>query len=111
MSTPYVVELSAPVDRKIRRIAKVVPRTADARRFWNDLKKLLEWLANEPLEIGELCFEYKQPRLENRLGIRDVFAMQFAVSVENKAVFLLKLSLLENHPYPPMIADILHEEA
>lgn len=106
---PFIVEFASQLDGKLRN-ALTKEQSESAIRFWKDLKRVLDWIADTPMEIGELCFEYKHSNFQSRLAARGPFAIQFAVSEKHQVVVVQKLSLSGNHPYSPEIDDIFNQK-
>jgi hypothetical protein len=107
---PYTIEFKPSLDEKIRRAAKELGPGKASIRFWKDLKAMLAWLAENPTEIGELCFVYKQSNFQSRQAIRGSFGFQFAVNEQHQLISMQKLRLCANHTYPTLLDEILGED-
>jgi hypothetical protein len=105
----FKLELTSDVDRRLRRAFSEVPRNASCLQFWKDLGTLLDWLTENASEVGEVCYTFKNSPFESRLAGKAGFSVQFAVSAEKSLVFVQKISLSGNHPYPPELDGILHD--
>lgn len=106
----FRLTLNNEVDQRIRRMVKIPNLTSSAHQFWSAMANLQEQIAANPVEIGEAKYDYKHVKLRSYQVVRSFIAFQYAVSEEHAFVFVEKITLCGNHPYPPQYEEILNQK-
>ncbi len=106
----YSVTMKRVLEEKIKRLTRHSPQGSSAKIFWKDLSNALKILAKNPVERGEILYTRKHVGLVEYASAFGPIGIQFAVNEENGAVFITRLSISGNHPYPQAFEELLNAE-
>ncbi len=65
------------------------------------LLKVVQTLTEGPLEVGETMYNLHHVVMPVKVHVVHYIGVVFAVHESSKNVFVTKLTMLENHPFPP----------
>jgi hypothetical protein len=73
------------------------------------LFKVVHDLTERPREIGETMYDLHQVHMPVKVHTVHYIGVVFAVHESSKSVMVTKMTMLENHPFPPGYEDTLNQ--
>lgn len=106
----YHVTMKRLLEDRIRRIAAMAVKDKASRAFWRDLANITKVLRETPIDRGEILYKRKHSNLTDYVAAFGPISVQYAVDDVVLAVFIVRMTIADNHPYPHEFVEIIHEE-
>ena len=105
----FQVSFPGLIRNRLLRLKEKVKAAGRSKELGRILGNIQECLAERPLELGEIQYTLKHVQMPVCLLVREYLAVDYAVNAAGGKVFVTKLKMLEDHPFPAGFEKILND--